>query len=157
MPIQTATTVWEGSHVDGKGLMVLGSGHFDEPYSFASRFGDGKGTSPEELLGAAYCGSLSMALAHELSLVGFTQMRILTSAKVCLAHVEDEYKIAAVRLNAEAHVSDISVEKFTECVESSIDKCLVTNTMSNVEVTLTVNLNNGLTSQAAPQTIYNYG
>ena len=154
MPIQTATTVWEGSHVDGKGLMVLGSGHFDEPYSFSSRFGDGKGTSPEELLGAAYCGSLSMALAHELSQIGFTQMRILTSAKVCLAHIEDEYKIAFVRLIAEVHLSDIPVEKFAECVETSIGKCLVTNTMSNIKVTLTVNLINGLTSQAATQTVY---
>jgi hypothetical protein len=56
-----------------------------------------------------------MALAHKLSRVSFTQMRILTSAKVCLAHVEDEYKIAYLRLNADANVSDIPVEKFAEC------------------------------------------
>lgn len=136
MTIQTATTYWEGDPVKGKGLMTLGSGHLDEPYSFASRFGDGKGTSPEELLGAAYSGSFSMALAHELTLVGYSQVQIQTSARVCITNGENGYKIESILLNAKLNVPGITVKKLNACVKSAKDKCLLTKVLfpSGVEL-----------------------
>lgn len=142
MAIQTATTYWEGDPVDGKGLMILGSGHLDEPYSFASRFGDGKGTSPEELLGAAHSGSFSMALAQELAGAGFYQVQIQTSAKVCIKHVDHEYRITSVVLNANVNVPDITAEKFAECVENAKSKCLVSNVLIRTGVELKANIMN---------------
>ncbi len=154
MALQTAMTVWEGDFLEGSGLIVLGSGHFDEPYSFSSRFGDGKGTSPEELLGAAYAGSFSMAMAQELSMIGFCQILIQTSAKVCISQVENEYKITSVLLNTEAQVPDITVEKFSECEEAAISKCLLSNTLRDIDVKLKVSLIDGLSSQRAIQSVY---
>jgi lipoyl-dependent peroxiredoxin len=77
MPIRTAEADWRGS-----GHMHLGSRVFDGSYDFRSRMGDGKGTNPEELLGAAHAGCFSMALAHQLTEAGFTVERIHTTAKV---------------------------------------------------------------------------
>lgn len=142
MAIQTATTYWEGDPVDGKGLVILGSGHLDEPYSFASRFGDGKGTSPEELLGAAHSGSFSMALAQELSRAGFYEVQIQTSAKVYITNAENEYSITSVLLNTKANVPDITVEKFAECVENAKSKCLVSKILVNIKVALKANISN---------------
>jgi len=63
MTIRTAEANWEGSLKDGKGKMRLGSGAFEGAYSFSSRFEEGKGTNPEELIGAAHAGCYSMALS----------------------------------------------------------------------------------------------
>lgn len=134
MAIQTATTYWEGDPVDGRGLMTLGSGHLDEPYSFASRFGDGKGTSPEEMFGAALSGSFSMALSEGLARAGFDHMQIHTSAKVCITHVENEYRITSVLLHTQANVPDISLDKFNECVENAKSRCLVSQMLGHTEV-----------------------
>lgn len=142
MPIQTATTYWEGDPVEGKGLMILGSGHLDEPYSFASRFGDGKGTSPEELLGAAHSGSFSMALAQELALAGFSQVQIQTSARVCIKHGENGFKIGSILLNAQVNAPGITTEKFNACVENAKGKCLVSNILVATGVELKANVVN---------------
>jgi len=142
MAIHTATTYWEGDPVDGKGLITLGSGHLVEPYSFASRFGDRKGTSPEELLGAALSGSFSMALAEGLAGAGFEQMQMHTDAKVCITHVENEYRINSVFLNINAKVPNISMEKFSECIENAKSTCLVAKTLVHIEIDLVANLDN---------------
>lgn len=64
MPVRHADATWEGNLRDGKGSMALGSGAFEGRYSFASRFEDGSGTNPEELIGAAHAGCSAMALAN---------------------------------------------------------------------------------------------
>ena len=82
MAIRTADAEWRGNLAQGSGHMRFGSGAFDGPYDFRSRMGDGKGTNPEELLGAAHAGCLSMALALQLTNAGITVKRIHTTAKV---------------------------------------------------------------------------
>lgn len=79
MSTRTGYAIWEGTLKDGKGEMKLGSGAFGGAYSFASRFENGTGTNPEELIGAAEAGCFSMALSLGLSRAGYTARRISTT------------------------------------------------------------------------------
>src|SRR5436190_20484712 len=82
MAVRNASAVWEGDLRGGSGTMSLGSGAFDGAYSFRSRFEEGDGTNPEELIGAAHAGCFSMALANGLAEAGFEPKRISTTARV---------------------------------------------------------------------------
>lgn len=82
MPTRIAEAVWEGTLKEGRGKITSGS--VNAPYSFTSRFENGQGTNPEELIGAAHAGCFSMALAHELAQAGHPAARIHTTAKVHL-------------------------------------------------------------------------
>src|SRR6185369_6579488 len=112
---RTAGAVWEGSLKDGNGTMNLGSGAFDGPYTFASRFEDGKLTNPEELLGAAHAGCFSMALSLGLGKAGFAPQRIDTTATV---HLDTEnLRISAIDLDTKAQVPGINEKQFLEQAE----------------------------------------
>ena len=93
MPVRKADAVWTGTLKDGAGVMKLGSGAYDGPFSYASRFEEGPGTNPEELIGAAHAGCFSMFLSALLSKDGFTPTRIDTTAKV---HLEAGPTIAKI-------------------------------------------------------------
>src|SRR5947209_3547666 len=80
MATRNGSAVWEGTLREGKGTVKLGSGAFEGPYSFASRFEEGAGTNPEELIGAAHAGCFSMALAAGLTKAGHNPTRIRTKA-----------------------------------------------------------------------------
>src|ERR1043166_6270760 len=82
MAKRTASAVWEGNLREGKGKVKLGSGAFEGQYSFSSRFEEGTGTNPEELIGAAHAGCFSMALAAGLTKAGLKARRISTNANV---------------------------------------------------------------------------
>ena len=82
MATRTGSAVWEGTLKQGKGTMKLGSGAFEGPYSFSSRFEEAKGTNPEELIGAAEAGCYSMALSANLEKAGHPAKRISTTATV---------------------------------------------------------------------------
>ena len=88
MPVRTASAVWEGNLKEGKGRMKFGGGAFDGAFSFASRFEEGPGTNPEELIAAAHAGCFSMAFSNELAKAGFTQKRVSTTAKVHLENAK---------------------------------------------------------------------
>src|SRR5215211_5641464 len=107
MPERSATARWEGGLQSGKGTMRLGSGAFQGAYSFSSRFEQGTGTNPEELIGAAHAGCFSMALSAALGKNGFTPRRVSTSANVHLEPVEGGFGITAVDLKTEADVPGI--------------------------------------------------
>ncbi len=97
MAIRKAEAVWEGG-VKGKGKMKLGSGAFEGAYSFASRFENGTGTNPEELIGAAHAGCFSMALSFMLEQAGFAPRRVQTSAKVHIDKAGEGFKITLIEL-----------------------------------------------------------
>src|SRR6266436_8271852 len=107
MAKRTASAVWEGTLREGKGTVKLGSGAFEGAYSFASRFEEGKGTNPEELIGAAHAGCFSMALSAGLGRAGFTPKRIETSARVHLEKVGEAFRITRIELKTEAAVPGI--------------------------------------------------
>jgi osmotically inducible protein OsmC len=110
MPIRKAEAVWEGNFKNGKGKMKFGSGAFEGNYSVASRFEEGPGTNPEELIGAAHAGCFSMALSLILDQAGFTAERIRTSARVHIDKVGEGFKITTIELETDGTVPGIDEE-----------------------------------------------
>ena len=134
MIIRTASADWEGNLKDGKGTMRVGSGAFDGTHTFASRFESGKGTNPEELLGAAHAGCFSMALSLGLVKAGFTPQRIHTTATV---HLDTEnLLISAIDLDTKAQVAGINEQQFLEQAELAKTNCIVSQALRGTEIRL---------------------
>src|SRR5712691_9539063 len=114
MAKRTASAVWEGTLKDGKGRVKLGSGAFEGQYSFASRFEEGTGTNPEELIGTAHAGCFSMSLASGLTRAGLNPTRISTKANVSLENVGEGFKITTIELDTEAEVPGIDQRAFLD-------------------------------------------
>src|SRR5689334_7277000 len=114
MPARTAEAQWEGSLQEGKGTMRLGSGAFEGQYSFSSRFEEGTGTNPEELIGAAHAGCFSMALSAGLGRAGYTPTRVHTTATVHLEKGDAGFRISRIDLRTEAEVPGIDDAAFQE-------------------------------------------
>jgi lipoyl-dependent peroxiredoxin len=140
MPVRTAEVVWQGKLRDGQGRLRLGSGAYDGPYSFASRFEQGPGTNPEELIAAAHAGCFSMALPFMLEQAGYTPERIQTAAMVSLERVGEGFKITAINLETEARVPDIDEKTFLEKAEAAKNGCPVSQALAGVEINLQVKL-----------------
>ena len=136
MPLRTAKAVWEGDLLHGKGTMSFGSDSFEGQYSFSSRFEEGKGTNPEELIGAAHSGCFSMAFAHELAQAGFSPERVATQATVNLKKNPDGFKIQEIELFTEASVPGIDEDKFLEIAEGAKKNCPVSQALAGVEIHL---------------------
>jgi osmotically inducible protein OsmC len=143
MAKRTASAVWEGTLKDGKGRVKLGSGAFEGQYSFASRFEEGTGTNPEELIGAAHAGCFSMALAASLSRAGFNPTRISTTASVSLGKVGEGFKITSIELNTEAEVPGLEESAFLEQAETAKKNCPVSQALTGTEISLKAKLVNG--------------
>jgi osmotically inducible protein OsmC len=140
MPARTANAVWEGNLQDGKGKMKLGSGAFEGAYSFSSRFEEGKGTNPEELIGAAHAGCFSMALSAGLGRAGYSPKRVQTEAKVHLVKAEAGFKISKIELQTEAEVPGIDEKTFQEQAEAAKGGCPVSQALAGVEIQLNAKL-----------------
>ncbi len=137
MPVRKAEAVWEGDLPKGKGSMKLGSGAFEGQFSFASRFEEGTGTNPEELIGAAHAGCFSMFLSAVLSKAGFVPNRVETKATVHLEQVDGAPWITKIHLDCEADVPGVDEATFQEQVEVSKKGCPVSKALASVE-TITV-------------------
>src|ERR1700745_540196 len=122
MATRPGSAVWNGTLKQGKGTMKLGSGAFDGPYSFSSRFEEGKGTNPEELIGAAEAGCYSMALSANREKAGRPAKRISTTETVKLEMVGGGPKITTIDVKTEANVPGIDEAKFRELAEQTKKK-----------------------------------
>lgn len=140
MPQRIAEAQWEGGLRDGKGNMKLGGGAFDGPYSFTSRFEEGNGTNPEELIGAAHAGCFSMALSGELESAGHTPNRVHTQATVHLEKGDAGFRIARVHLRSEAEVPGIDDQTFQQHAEAAKKGCPVSQALAAIEITLEATL-----------------
>src|SRR5687768_15343895 len=98
MAIRTADATWEGELQGGKGRMKVGSGAFEVPFSFTTRFAEEPGTNPEELIGAAHAGCFSMALSGALTRAGTPPTKIETTARVHLEKVDEKMTITRIEL-----------------------------------------------------------
>jgi osmotically inducible protein OsmC len=143
MAKRTASAVWEGTLKDGKGRVKLGSGAFEGQYSFASRFEEGTGTNPEELIGAAHAGCFSMALSAGLTRAGFNPTRISTNASVSLEKVGEAFKITVIELNTEAEIPNIEEAAFLEQAETAKKNCPVSQALAGTEIRLNAKLVHG--------------
>jgi lipoyl-dependent peroxiredoxin len=133
---RTASAQWQGTGKEGKGTLTTQSGVLSTtPYGFNTRFGDTKGTNPEELIAAAHAGCFSMALAFALSNAGFTPTSIATSAAVTIESEGAGFKISRSALTLEASVPNISRDQFQKIAEGAKAGCPVSKVL-NAEVTL---------------------
>ena len=138
--LRNATAVWTGTGKDGRGTLTTESGTLREaPYSFAKRFGDEKGTNPEELIGAAHAGCFSMALAFQLSGAGHPPERLETKADVSMLKEGEGWRIDAVTLNLKAKVPGLSRDEFLQLAEKAKAGCPVSKVL-NAQITLKAEL-----------------
>lgn len=140
MPVRNAEANWDGSLKDGSGKMKLGSGAFEGAFTWSSRFENGKGTNPEELLGAAHAGCFSMSLSSNLGKAGFTPEHIHTHAQVTIELMDGKNRITHIALETEAHVPGVSNEQFQQIADFAKQNCPVSVALSNVPVTLAARL-----------------
>jgi lipoyl-dependent peroxiredoxin len=138
MATRNANAVWTGSLKEGKGTMKFGT--FEGAYTWSSRFEDGQGTNPEELLGAAHAGCFSMALSSGIGKNGFTPKQINTQAQVTLEVIDSKSRITKIHLTTEAVVPDISDEKFQEIAAATKEGCPVSVALASTPITLTARL-----------------
>ena len=136
MLVRSSTAVWEGGIKKGKGTMKVGKGAWEGEYSFASRFEQGGGTNPEELIGAAHAGCFSMALSLILEQAGFKPERIATIARVYVDRSGEGYKIMRIELETEGRVPGLDAATFREKAEMAKKGCPVSVALSAVEIDL---------------------
>lgn len=140
MAIRTAHAQWDGTLQQGKGTMALGSGAFKGQYSFASRFEEGTGTNPEELIAAAHAGCFSMALSGALGRAGFEPRSVTTEARVQLLKGDAGFSITRIELETEAAVPGIDDAKFQEIAAGAKTGCPVSRALAATEITLKAKL-----------------
>lgn len=138
MADRKASAIWEGTLKSGKGNMHFAD--YDGPFTFSSRFEEGKGTNPEELLGAAHAGCYSMALSGGLTDAGFPPEKIETTAYVALRNIDGKATISQSRLVCKARVPGITAEKFQEIARATKLGCPVSRALAGVEILLEAEL-----------------
>jgi len=131
---------WSGDLKSGKGTVHLGSGVFEGPYTFVSRFENGTDTNPEELLGAAHAGCYSMALAHALAMGGHPATRVTTTAVVHLTKQDAGFAISGIDLTTRGVVPGVSAQEFQRLAEETKTNCIVSKALAAVPMTLDAKL-----------------
>jgi len=139
-----ASARWQGSTQEGSGTLSVQSGTLrDTPYSFKARFGDGKGTNPEELVAAAHAGCFTMALSFTLNNAGFVATAIETEAQLTMDPVDGKPTVTGIHLVTRAQVPDISAQQFAEIASGAKVNCVISRALSP---SITVTLDAALTS-----------
>lgn len=134
------SAVWSGGLKDGKGAVSTGSGVLkDAQYGFNTRFEDGPGTNPEELIGAAHAGCFTMALSGQLGNAGMTAQELRTTATVSMEKVEGGFSITAVHLDLVAKIPGASQEAFDKAAHTAKENCPVSKLL-NAKITLEARL-----------------
>ena len=140
MPARKADARWEGSLQEGGGTMRLGGGAYEGPYSFKSRFEDGNGTNPEELIAAAHAGCFSMALTATLGRNGHESRSVATTANVHLNKTDDGFRIERIDLVTEADVPGLDDATFQDLARQAKETCPVSVVLAGAEITLDAKL-----------------
>ncbi len=140
MPVRNSDATWEGGLKGGKGRLKLGSGAYEGQYSFSSRFEQGTGTNPEELIAAAHAGCYSMALSAMLERAGHAPKSVRTTAKVSLDKVGEGFKITKITLQTEGQVPGIDEKTFRETAEKAKTGCPVSQALSATPIELDARL-----------------
>jgi osmotically inducible protein OsmC len=141
MPVRQADAVWEGNLALGAGRLSVGSGAFEGPYSFKSRFEEGQSaTNPEELLGAAHAGCFTMALTAQLSRVQLVPKRIHTKARVKIEQVGAIFAITQIELDTEAEVPGLDEATFQKYALEAKETCPVSKALTGTEIHLSAKL-----------------
>ena len=140
MPTRTAQARWEGTLEDGRGTMQMATGAYEGPYSYQSRFEEGDGTNPEELIGAAHAGCFSMALSGELGNAGYEPESVETTAKVHIDKAGEDFAISRIELDTAARVPGIDASEFERHAEAAKENCPVSRALAGTEITVEARL-----------------
>ena len=132
MTNRNATAKWQGSLRDGGGSVALGAGVLEAPISFSSRFEEGEGTNPDQLLAGALAGCFTMALAHVLSEAGNPPDSLETEASVTLRQSDEGLAITKIDLSLHGRVPGIDQGAFAEHAEAAKAGCAVSNALAGV-------------------------
>jgi len=131
MPTRSSSAVWKGGLKSGNGTVKVGKGAYEGRYSFPSRFEDGDGTNPEELLAAAHAGCLSMALSAGLERAGTPATEVSTRASATLEKVGEAFRVTRMTLEVRGKVPGITSAAFQEAAEKAKEGCPISNALKN--------------------------
>jgi osmotically inducible protein OsmC len=141
MAIRNASARWTGTLTEGSGVLRTGKGGYEGPYSFSSRFEEGEGTNPEELIGAAHAGCFSMALSKVLADAGHPPSVVETSAKVHFDRTDAGFTVTRIELDTVGQVPGIDAAEFTKHAEAAKANCPVSRLLApGTEITLAARL-----------------
>jgi osmotically inducible protein OsmC len=137
---RTATAVWTGSGKEGKGVLTTQTGTLNKTqYSFTSRFENGTGTNPEELVAAAHAGCFNMALAFMLNGEGFSPNELNTTATLNMENNGGTWTVTGINLDVKAKVKEINNTKFQEIANNAKKNCPISR-LFNTNITMTASL-----------------
>ncbi|MFJ8581547.1 OsmC family protein [Micromonospora sp. NPDC093277] len=141
MPIRTASARWQGDLAGGAGTVRTGKGGLTGNYSFKSRFEEGEGTNPEELIGAAHASCYSMALSKQLADAGATGTSVDTTAKVHFDKTDAGMTVTRIDLETVGQVPGMDEAQFTKLAEAAKEGCPISRLLSpGAQITLTARL-----------------
>ena len=135
MARRTATARWEGDLRGGNGTMTLGGGAYEGQYSYRSRFEEGEGTNPEELIAAAHAGCFSMALANILSEAGHVPDSVSTEAVVHFGPTDEGPSIQRIELQTEVSATGLDADELARRADEAKAGCPVSRALAAVEIT----------------------
>jgi len=143
MPTRKAEAEWKGNLAEGEGRLSVGSGAFEGPYTFKSRFEEGQtATNPEELIGAAHAGCFTMAMIAAMSRAGIKPTRIHTQAQVTLDKVGDAFSITKIELVTEGEIPGIDDAAFQKYASDAEKGCPVSKALAGTQIHVTAKLLN---------------
>jgi lipoyl-dependent peroxiredoxin len=139
--VRKGSAVWNGSLKEGKGTVSTESGTLSNAqYSFATRFENGKGTNPEELIAAAHAGCFSMALSAQLGNAGVTPQSLETTASVTLEKLDTGFTVTKIHLDLTARIPGVDKAVFDKAAADAKAGCPISKLLKAAEITLTTNL-----------------
>ena len=137
MATRKATSTWNGTLKEGNGVMKYGD--FEGPFTFASRFEEGKGTNPEELVGAAHSGCFSMYLAAIIGADDYSPKSVQTTATVHLGE-DNGPKITSIDLDCEADIPGLDADKFAQYAQTAKENCPISRLFTGTTINLSAKL-----------------
>jgi len=141
MAIRNASARWTGTLTEGNGVLRTGKGGYEGPYSFSSRFEEGEGTNPEELIGAAHAGCFSMFLAKLLTDAGHPPTSVETSAKVHLERTDAGMTVTRIELDSAVQAPGLAPADLSEHAEAAKSDCPISRLLApGTEITLAARL-----------------
>jgi len=153
MTARNGSARWSGDLKDGSGVVTVGEGVFQGPYSYESRFAEGEGTNPEQLIAAAHASCFTMALTGLLSSAGHVPELVRTEARVQLRNVDGAPTLARIDLHTEGRVPGVDLDQFQRSAEEAKAACPVSRALAGVpEIALTATLIEGKAPEVEPPT-----
>jgi osmotically inducible protein OsmC len=141
MPIRTATAHWDGNLTEGSGTVKTGKGGYQGNYSFKSRFEEGEGTNPEELIAAAHSGCFSMAFSKALADAGYTGTSVETVAKLHFDKTDAGFSVTRIDLETVGTVPGIDDGEFQKIAQAAKEGCPISRLLApGTEITLSAKL-----------------